>query len=92
MKPLLFVLSIIRFQSVIENTNTPVSYTHLDVYKRQELMAVSRVFGYNEVIPNSLDLACKQFPLPNWMNGMSAYSLWLSLIHIFLLLFEKNLF
>ena len=29
-----------------------------------ELMAVSRVFGYNEVIPNSLDLACKQFPLP----------------------------
>ena len=41
-----------------------------------ELMAVSRVFGYNEVIPNSLDLACKQFPLPNWMNGMSAYSLW----------------
>ena len=44
-----------------------------------ELMAVSRVFGYNEVIPNSLDLACKQLPLPNWMNGMSAY---LSLIHI----------
>lgn len=41
-----------------------------------ELMTISRVFGYNEVIPNSLDLACKQFPLPNWMNGMSAYSLW----------------
>jgi alpha-L-rhamnosidase len=41
-----------------------------------ELMTISRVFGYNEVIPNSLDLACQQFPLPGWMNGMSAYSLW----------------
>ena len=41
-----------------------------------ELMTISRVFGYNEVIPKSLDLACKQFPLPGWMNGMSAYSMW----------------
>lgn len=41
-----------------------------------ELMTISRVFGYNEVIPKSLDLACKQFPLPSWMNGMSAYSMW----------------
>lgn len=31
-----------------------------------ELMTISRVFGYNEVIPKSLDLACKQFPLPSW--------------------------
>lgn len=41
-----------------------------------ELMAITRVFGANEVVPNSLDLACKQFPLPSWMNGMSAYSMW----------------
>lgn len=41
-----------------------------------ELMTISRVFGYNEVIPKSLDLACSQFPLPGWMNGMSAYSMW----------------
>lgn len=41
-----------------------------------ELLTISRVFGYNEVIPKSLDLACRQFPLPGWMNGMSAYSLW----------------
>lgn len=41
-----------------------------------ELMAITRVFGANEVIPNSLDLACRQFPLPAWMNGMSAYSMW----------------
>ena len=41
-----------------------------------ELMTISRVFGYNEVIPKSLDLACRQFPLPGWMNGMSAYSMW----------------
>ena len=41
-----------------------------------ELMTISRVFGYNDVVPKSLDLACKQFPLPGWMNGMSAYSMW----------------
>lgn len=41
-----------------------------------ELMAITRVFGANEVIPKSLDLACQQFPLPAWMNGMSAYSMW----------------
>lgn len=41
-----------------------------------ELMTISRVFGANEVIPKSLDLACQQFPLPGWMNGMSAYSMW----------------
>ena len=41
-----------------------------------ELMTISRVFGYNEVIPKSLDLACQQYPLPKWMNGMSAYSMW----------------
>ncbi|MBE6287701.1 MAG: alpha-L-rhamnosidase [Mediterranea massiliensis] len=41
-----------------------------------ELMAITRVFGANEVIPNSMDLACQQYPLPAWMNGMSAYSMW----------------
>lgn len=46
-----------------------------------ELKTITKVFGYNEVIPRSLDLACKQYPLPNWMNGMSSYSFWYLIIH-----------
>lgn len=46
-----------------------------------ELMSITKVFGYNEVIPRSLDLACQQFPLPGWMNGMSAYSMWYLIGH-----------
>ncbi|KAA6342967.1 hypothetical protein EZS27_009311 [termite gut metagenome] len=45
-----------------------------------EISTISRVFGYNEVVPRSLDLACEQFPLPSWMNGMSAYSMWYLII------------
>ncbi|MDR1456232.1 MAG: alpha-L-rhamnosidase, partial [Tannerella sp.] len=41
-----------------------------------EVMTVSAVFGYNEVIPKSLDLARDITPLPGWMNGMCSYSLW----------------
>jgi hypothetical protein len=46
-----------------------------------EVMTVSSVFGYNEVIPKSLDLARDITPLPGWMNGMSSYSLWWIIIH-----------
>ena len=38
------------------------------------------VFGDNEVVPKSIDLACKQFPLPKWLNNMSAYSMWYLII------------
>lgn len=41
-----------------------------------EVMTVSHVFGYNEVVPNSLDLVKETTKLPNWMNGISSYSLW----------------
>lgn len=41
-----------------------------------ELRTITRVFGGNEVVAKSMDLACEQFPLPGWMNGMSAYSMW----------------
>ncbi|MBK5202508.1 MAG: hypothetical protein JJE45_02145 [Prolixibacteraceae bacterium] len=41
-----------------------------------EMMTVNTVFGYNEVIPKSLDLARDLTPLPNWMNGISSYSMW----------------
>lgn len=46
-----------------------------------EVASIISVFGSNEVVPKSLDLACEQFPLPGWMNGMSAYSLWYLIIH-----------
>ncbi len=46
-----------------------------------ELKTITKVFGYNEVVPKSLDLACQQYPLPLWMNNMSSYSMWYLIIH-----------
>ena len=46
-----------------------------------ELATITKVFGYNEVVPRSLDLACRQYPLPNWMNNMTSYSFWYLIIH-----------
>jgi len=46
-----------------------------------EVMTVNTVFGYNNVIPKSLDLTRDITPLPAWMNGMAAYSLWWIIIH-----------
>lgn len=46
-----------------------------------EVATIMRVFGNNAVVPETLDLACEVNPLPEWMNGMSAYSLWYLIIH-----------
>ena len=46
-----------------------------------EVATIMSVFGQNEVVEHSLDLACKQFPLPQWQNGISAYSMWYLIIH-----------
>ncbi len=46
-----------------------------------EVMTVNTVFGTNEVVPKSLDLARDLTPLPGWMNGISSYSMWWVLIH-----------
>ncbi|MDR1342852.1 MAG: alpha-L-rhamnosidase [Prevotellaceae bacterium] len=46
-----------------------------------EVMSISRVFGANPIVPQSLDMACSQYPLPSWLNGMSAYSMWYLIIH-----------
>jgi alpha-L-rhamnosidase len=46
-----------------------------------ELATITKVFGYNEVVPRSLNLACEQYPLPNWMNNMTSYSFWYLIIH-----------
>ena len=45
-----------------------------------EVMTINSVFGNNEVVTKSLDLARDLTPLPNWMNGISSYSMWWILI------------
>lgn len=46
-----------------------------------ELMTINAVFGYNEVVPRSLDLVRDLTPLPTYMNGISSYSMWWVLDH-----------
>lgn len=38
------------------------------------------VFGYSDVVPQTLRLATRQYPLPQWLNGMSSYSMWYLII------------
>ncbi|MFT3751804.1 MAG: alpha-L-rhamnosidase C-terminal domain-containing protein [Paludibacter sp.] len=45
-----------------------------------EILTINSVFGYNPVVPKSLDFARDRAPLPQWMNGLSSYSLWWILI------------
>ena len=45
-----------------------------------EVMTINSVFGNCSVVPKSLDLARDLTPLPNWMNGISSYSMWWILI------------
>lgn len=45
-----------------------------------EVMTINSVFGFNEVVPKSLDLVRDITPLPAWMNGISSYSMWWILI------------
>ncbi len=46
-----------------------------------ETSTIASVFGYNEVVPKSLDLARDITPLPQYMNGMITYSMWWVIIH-----------
>ncbi len=46
-----------------------------------EVMTINTVFGKNDVVAKSLDQARDITPLPGWMNGISAYSMWWVLIH-----------
>jgi alpha-L-rhamnosidase len=41
-----------------------------------EVATIHAVFGSNDVIDKSLDLSRDITPLPQWMNGISAYSMW----------------
>ena len=46
-----------------------------------EVATVNTVFGYNDVVPKSLDLARDVTPLPGWMSGISTYSMWWIILH-----------
>lgn len=46
-----------------------------------EISTVNTVFGFNEVVPKSLDHARDSTPLPGWMSGISTYSMWWIIIH-----------
>ncbi len=46
-----------------------------------EIATINTVFGYNAVVPKSLDFARNTTPLPQWMNGISAYSMWWIINH-----------
>jgi len=41
-----------------------------------EVMTILSVFGNNEIVPKTLDLIKEKTPLPQWMNGISSYSMW----------------
>lgn len=41
-----------------------------------EVATINSVFGYNDVVPKSLDLSKETTPLPEWMNNISTYSMW----------------
>jgi alpha-L-rhamnosidase len=45
-----------------------------------ETSTIAAVFGYNNVVPKSLDMARDITPLPQYMNGMVSYSMWWVLI------------
>ena len=46
-----------------------------------ETSTVTAVFGANDAVTKSLDLARDITPLPQYMNGMVSYSMWWVLIH-----------
>jgi alpha-L-rhamnosidase len=45
-----------------------------------EVSTINAVFGFNEVVPRSLDLTRDVTPVSEWMNGISSYSMWWVLI------------
>ena len=46
-----------------------------------EVSTIHAVFGFNDVVPASLDLTRDVTPVTKWMNGISSYSMWWVLIH-----------
>lgn len=45
-----------------------------------EVSTINAVFGYNDVVPDSLDYVRDLTPTTKWMNNISSYSMWWILI------------
>jgi len=45
-----------------------------------EVMTILNTYGAVDVVPRSLDFVTENYELPNWINGMSPYSIWWLLI------------
>lgn len=56
-----------------------------------EVATIHTVFGDQDIIRNSLDYACWMYPLPAWLNGMPAYSLWYLIIQNDLYMYSGNI-
>ena len=56
-----------------------------------ETMVISSVFGENEIVPQTLDFARDEAPVPQFMNGMFSYSLWWVIIQRDWYLYHGNL-
>ncbi|MFN8254440.1 MAG: alpha-L-rhamnosidase C-terminal domain-containing protein [Bacteroidales bacterium] len=56
-----------------------------------EVMTISSVFGFNDVVPKSLDLVRNTTVLPDYMNGISSYSIWWIIIQHDWYYFNGNL-
>ncbi|HEX5323113.1 MAG TPA: alpha-L-rhamnosidase C-terminal domain-containing protein [Capsulimonadaceae bacterium] len=41
-----------------------------------EIQVIGRVFGNDQIVPESLDWARNEFALPGFMNGIPSYSMW----------------
>ena len=46
-----------------------------------EMMTILSTYGAVKIVPKSLDLSRDSTPLPQWINGISSYSLWWILLH-----------
>lgn len=55
-----------------------------------EVMTIANVFGNYDVVKKSLDFARDTSPLPGWMNGIAAYSMWWMIIHRDLCLYSGD--
>ncbi len=55
-----------------------------------EVMTIANVFGNYDVVKKSLDFARETSPLPGWMNGIAAYSMWWVIIHRDLCLYSGD--
>lgn len=55
-----------------------------------EMMTINTVFGQNDVVKKSLDFGRDSTPLPEWMNGMTTYSMWWLMIHRDLYMYQGD--